>query len=85
MYLHSKGKTDIQVEIAWKRPKDIAKNPSLFVDGVEEGDVIQGQLGDCWFLGALAVVATRIDLLKELIVSSNPEYGFYQFRFYKVN
>jgi hypothetical protein len=78
------GKSDIQVEISWKRPKDIHKKPALFVDGVEEGDVIQGQLGDCWFLGALAVVATRIDLLKELIVSSESDYGFYQFRFYKV-
>jgi hypothetical protein len=48
------------------------------------GDVIQGQLGDCWFLGALAVVATRMDLIKENCVSAHPEHGFYQFRFYKV-
>lgn len=43
-----------------------------------------GELGDCWFLGALAVVATRIDLIKQLIITIRPEYGFYQFRFYKV-
>lgn len=75
---------DLQEEIFWKRPKEIVKCPQLFIDGVDEGDVIQGQLGDCWFLGALAVVATRIDLLKELIVSAHSDYGFYQFRFYKV-
>jgi len=43
-----------------------------------------GGLGDCWFLGALAVVATRIDLIKQLIITVRPEHGFYQFRFYKV-
>jgi len=69
--------------IIWKRPHEICSNPQLFVDGVSSGDVIQGALGDCWFLGALAVVATRIDLIKEIIVSTNPQHGFYQFRFYK--
>jgi len=61
----------------------MAPNPQLFVDGVEAGDVIQGQLGDCWFLGALAVVATRIDLIKRVVVAYQPNYGFVRFKFYK--
>jgi len=62
----------------------LAPNPKLFIGGAESGDVIQGQLGDCWFLGALAVVATRIDLIKEICVSDHSEHsGFVQFRFYK--
>eukprot|EP01125_Pyxidicula_operculata_P018703 TRINITY_DN666_c0_g1_i1.p1 TRINITY_DN666_c0_g1~~TRINITY_DN666_c0_g1_i1.p1 ORF type:complete len:735 (+),score=183.88 TRINITY_DN666_c0_g1_i1:24-2228(+) len=69
--------------VQWKRPREFCSYPQLFVGGTDEGDVIQGALGDCWFLGALAVVATRIDLIKEIVVSSNPQFGFYQFRFFK--
>ncbi|ETP04341.1 hypothetical protein F441_18861 [Phytophthora nicotianae CJ01A1] len=42
-----------------------ASNATLFADGVSSGDVIQGNLGDCWFLSALSVVATRSDLLAQ--------------------
>ncbi|TYZ60474.1 hypothetical protein PybrP1_005788 [[Pythium] brassicae (nom. inval.)] len=42
-----------------------ASQARLFADGVCSGDVIQGNLGDCWFLSALSVVATRADLLHQ--------------------
>jgi hypothetical protein len=61
--------------VTWKRPSEFAPNPKLFVSGVESGDVIQGALGDCYFLGALSVVATREDLLQPLFLRSYPEYG----------
>jgi hypothetical protein len=56
---------------------------AVFVDGISSGDIVQGELGDCWFLGAASVVATREDLLYPLVLSAHPEYGFYQFKIYK--
>ena len=38
----------------------------LFIGGSGSGDVIQGSLGDCWFLGALSVIATRQKLLESV-------------------
>jgi Ca2+-binding EF-hand superfamily protein len=68
----------------WKRIKEINENGTLFVKGVDEGDVIQGALGDCWFLSALAVVATSTDnFIEQLFTQQKPEIGFYQVRFYK--
>ena len=60
----------------WKRIRDISENAQLFVNGSEEGDVIQGGkkktkkyfftffhflsgICDCWFISAMAIVATK--------------------------
>ena len=32
----------------------------LFIDSVSSGDVVQGNLGDCWFISALAVMGTQV-------------------------
>eukprot|EP00753_Platysulcus_tardus_P015043 PLAT4738.1.p2 GENE.PLAT4738.1~~PLAT4738.1.p2 ORF type:complete len:574 (-),score=302.24 PLAT4738.1:105-1790(-) len=58
--------------------------PVTFADGSSAGDVIQGQLGDCWFLGALSVVAMRESLLKKVFVSDrNRAKGIYTLKFNK--
>lgn len=68
----------------WKRPVELNPAAQLFVHGVEEGDVMQGGLGDCWFLGALAVVATCTDdFIEHLFVEKNFEKGYYKCRFFK--
>ena len=67
----------------WQRLTEMGHEVFVFVDGVSSGDIVQGELGDCWWLGAASVVATRNDLLFPLYVSAHPEYGFFQVKFYK--
>lgn len=67
----------------WMRPPEFIDHPKMFCDGVEAGDVIQGILGDCWFLGAASIIAARDDLLYPLVVKEVPEHGYYVFKFFK--
>ncbi len=57
----------------------------LFKDGTSSGDVIQGKLGDCWFLGAIATLATSDELLKTVFFQEDKfsEYGIFVCRFMK--
>jgi hypothetical protein len=60
------------------------QNPKTFIDGASAGDVIQGALGDCWFVSAMSVLGTRDDLLKKALVSdANCKKGIYTFKFSK--
>jgi hypothetical protein len=67
----------------WRRAAEIAYNPKVIVDGFSPDDLCQGGLGNCWFLSALSVVATRPEYLDQLIVTKevNPA-GVYAVRFW---
>ena len=47
-------------DMVWKRPCEISnKIPPVFLDeGASFNDVIQGAIGDCWFISALSILAT---------------------------
>jgi hypothetical protein len=53
-------------EIKWLRITEISKlkRPEFIDAGAETNDVIQGALGDCWFIGALSVLATEDKYLR---------------------
>jgi len=55
----------------------------MIKDGICPGDVKQGNLGDCWLLGALLILATHPDMLQNLIVHDGIEQGFAVFQFFK--
>ena len=53
--------------IAWRRPSEYLDEGVVgkFISGdASSNEVKQGALGDCWFIGAMSVLATRDDLLR---------------------
>lgn len=75
-------------EVVWKRPREITQNPKFIAGSGVRFDVDQHDLGDCWYLAALATVATRPALL-ENVVPSNQSFeagkyaGIFQFHFWR--
>ncbi|KAG6877180.1 hypothetical protein C0993_009602 [Termitomyces sp. T159_Od127] len=52
-----------------QRATQIFEEPSFFIDGADSNDIIQGQLGDCWFLSALATMSTYKGLVEKFCVA----------------
>ena len=75
-------------EIDWRRISDMVihgiTDPKIMIEGKDEGAVVQGALSNCWFVGALAVLATRDDLLRVCFVATkNWTRGIYTLKIYK--
>eukprot|EP00501_MAST-03F_sp_TOSAG23-6_P001186 GSMAST32.ASY1.ANO1.1230.1 assembled CDS len=80
-------------DIIWLRPHEFGKpgeiteDPCLFFQGTEAGDVIQGELGDCYLLGSLSVVAMHPqDIIEHLFLDDVDVFedtGKCTMRFYK--
>jgi len=69
----------------WRRASELGgKNSVLFDDSAVSSDVVQGELGDCYFLGALAVVANRYRLFRNLFIPTGISHlGLHTLQFYK--
>eukprot|EP01035_Chromulina_nebulosa_P022786 gene22786-29502_t len=74
--IHSSANSEIDV---W------CKSGQLFINDSSSGDVLQGQLGDCWFLSAISVLGAHEKLLKACFWKQEDfkELGFYVLRFFK--
>lgn len=87
---HVKGDTASGVTnsggVAWAKASAIAAEQGgrpahLFEGSIEPADVLQGALGDCWLMAALACVAERPEILEQAIVSKHVDpRGKYTFR-----
>ncbi|XP_015270504.1 PREDICTED: calpain-12-like, partial [Gekko japonicus] len=77
-------------EVVWKRPKDISgsRPPQFISDGMTRFDVLQNQLGDCWFLAAAASLTLHQELLRKVVpleqTFEEEDYaGIFHFRFWQ--
>ena len=61
----------------WLRLNQISqkKRPEFIDDGAETNDVIQGAIGDCWFIGAMSVLATEDAYIRGSFDPDNNEDG----------
>ncbi|CAK8691732.1 unnamed protein product [Clavelina lepadiformis] len=76
--------------IFWRRPHQMSSNPRLVQDGFSSNDVIQGEVGDCYFLSSCAAVARQPKLMEKVIPPGqtldkrDPAYdGLVRFRFWR--
>jgi len=62
---------------------DTGKEWSLFSKKIEPSDVGQGNLGDCWLMAQIAVLATRPEMVRRMFITQEKSVrGKYQIRFY---
>ncbi|XP_076323559.1 calpain-5-like isoform X1 [Tachypleus tridentatus] len=79
--------------VEWRRPKELCENPKLFVGGASSCDVVQGMLGNCWFVAACSALAQEKELWNKVIPDykdqewsdENPDNycGIFHFRFWQ--
>ncbi|KAF9480348.1 cysteine proteinase [Pholiota conissans] len=68
------------------RVTQIFDKPVFFAGGTAHAsDIIQGALGDCWFLSALATVSTAPGLVEKFCVARDEKVGVYGFIFFRDN
>ncbi|KAF5362355.1 hypothetical protein D9756_002799 [Leucocoprinus leucothites] len=68
---------------AASRATDIYTKPQFFIDGAGSNDIVQGALGDCWFLSALSTASTSEHLIEKCCVARDEKVGVYGFVFFK--
>ncbi|GIY53238.1 calpain-B [Caerostris extrusa] len=73
--------------IKWLRPSDLSDQPRLFVEGATRFDVVQGELGDCWLLAAVANLTLNDSLFYRVVPNDQSfvsDYaGVFHFRFWQ--
>jgi calpain-15 len=72
-------------KIVWKRPKEFLKGKiDIFEDGIENSDINQGKLGDCWLMCSICALANRPEYITSIFLNKKYcEQEFYRLRLCK--
>uniref|UniRef100_A0A182N3N8 Calpain catalytic domain-containing protein n=1 Tax=Anopheles dirus TaxID=7168 RepID=A0A182N3N8_9DIPT len=69
----------VQGPIAWKRPREIVHQPKFVTDGYSQFDVVQGRLGDCWFVSSCASLTTQPELFERVVPRDNKDFDDHRY------
>ncbi|XP_032870422.1 calpain-3-like [Amblyraja radiata] len=73
--------------VQWVRATQLFKHPQFFIDSFSTTDIVQGSLGDCWFLAAMSSLTLDANLFNYVVPndqSFQENYaGIFHFRFWQ--
>ncbi|EEB95559.1 hypothetical protein MPER_05452, partial [Moniliophthora perniciosa FA553] len=81
--LHGLGTEEVYMPSDVQRVTQICEKPQFFVDGADSNDIVQGAIGNCWFVSALATMSTYEGLVEKFCVARDEEIGVYGFIFFR--
>jgi hypothetical protein len=69
---------------SWSTPAEIdGSSPTLFGSSPMIDAINQGQLGDCWFLSAVAAIAEKPERIEKIISNyAWSDHGEFEFNFF---
>ncbi|KAH1181094.1 calpain-12-like [Mauremys mutica] len=74
--------------LEWKRPQEICRSPKFIEEDMSRTDVMQGKLGNCWFLAAAASLTLEPRLMQRVVPRgqsfAQEDYaGIFHFQFWQ--
>ncbi|XP_036421008.1 calpain-2 catalytic subunit-like [Colossoma macropomum] len=83
---HALGFRELGGGVTWRRPKELTPEPQFIVEEAKRTDIIQGALGNCWLLAAIASLTLNKKVLDHVVPpeqSFEKDYaGIFHFKFW---